>query len=981
MVQWCGAMAAAKCAPPGGARASVRRARGVDANRLSTPARPLVRPARARVATTATRATAVDDAVAAVSQAKEAALSVLGTLPDADAVASALEEARAKVDLGDVDVDAALASLRATLDALSIDALSIDAAAQALDIDPMAAWRMESAVAAAAGDEPALAGAVAAAVVAGASLAIARVAGVSGDDASTKSSHYDGETYDGLPTVYDIPAMREYWSERPLASARRAGGLVAKLSAWALSVLSDVATGNVETNSRKRAAAMRDLISEQGPAFVKVGQAIAIRPDLLPQAYLDELQKLLDQVAPFGSDEARATIEASLGDGVTLDDVFEDAATAFARPVAAASIGQVYKATLRPNAPGVDQSESDAWGRVVAVKVQRPDILSVVTLDLLVIRSLLEAAARIPAGNNALLEQVVQTAEGFIPVLDVAAERFMEELDYGLEADNASRFEADMARTEVVRGAVKVPHVFRGLSGRCVLTQEWVTGRKLTEITADPASGPVRAKLVQTLLNSYMVQFLDTGFLHADPHPGNFMLMPDGRLCILDYGMMTEISQDQRIAFIEYIAHLSAREYDKTLGDLVNLGFVPASLADDPANRAIVVPVLAETLETLYGSGGGITAKTDALNAQSASRVGELSDKLEALAKDYPLQLPPYFVLILRAFGTLEGLGLSVDENYAIVDECFPYVARRMLADDSPRMRAALRSFVYGGGDRLKVSRVRDIATGFSEFTNNLGETEQVAAEAAAALGRKDAAAGDAQSFAGDAQSRGADGGARTTKTSAEIDAATRDALALVFSADGNYLQELLVEEAVRAADSLARNAAAQGWRALGAGAPLAAGLGLVAPPLALTPGVNIPILLSLVAGRNRDGVRLTLDDKRNLALLRSIAELVTPEFAKRLEQASAANPPGGMTANLTPEEARRLLATFQDIAPAVTPGVRRMGRDFAAKFGARLAERSAEDLRGVGAPLPGVPAPAEFLNALERMGFFPTSDDSRRGR
>ena len=974
-------MAAAKCAPPGGARASVRRARGVDANRLSTPARPLVRPARARVATTATRATAVDDAVAAVNQAKEAALSVLGTLPDADAVASALEEARAKVDLGDVDVDAALASLRATLDALSIDALSIDAAAQALDIDPMAAWRMESAVAAAAGDEPALAGAVAAAVVAGASLAIARVAGVSGDDASTKSSHYDGETYDGLPTVYDIPAMREYWSERPLASARRAGGLVAKLSAWALSVLSDVATGNVETNSRKRAAAMRDLISEQGPAFVKVGQAIAIRPDLLPQAYLDELQKLLDQVAPFGSDEARATIEASLGDGVTLDDVFEDAATAFARPVAAASIGQVYKATLRPNAPGVDQSESDAWGRVVAVKVQRPDILSVVTLDLLVIRSLLEAAARIPAGNNALLEQVVQTAEGFIPVLDVAAERFMEELDYGLEADNASRFEADMARTEVVRGAVKVPHVFRGLSGRCVLTQEWVTGRKLTEITADPASGPVRAKLVQTLLNSYMVQFLDTGFLHADPHPGNFMLMPDGRLCILDYGMMTEISQDQRIAFIEYIAHLSAREYDKTLGDLVNLGFVPASLADDPANRAIVVPVLAETLETLYGSGGGITAKTDALNAQSASRVGELSDKLEALAKDYPLQLPPYFVLILRAFGTLEGLGLSVDENYAIVDECFPYVARRMLADDSPRMRAALRSFVYGGGDRLKVSRVRDIATGFSEFTNNLGETEQVAAEAAAALGRKDAAAGDAQSFAGDAQSRGADGGARTTKTSAEIDAATRDALALVFSADGNYLQELLVEEAVRAADSLARNAAAQGWRALGAGAPLAAGLGLVAPPLALTPGVNIPILLSLVAGRNRDGVRLTLDDKRNLALLRSIAELVTPEFAKRLEQASAANPPGGMTANLTPEEARRLLATFQDIAPAVTPGVRRMGRDFAAKFGARLAERSAEDLRGFGAPLPGVPAPAEFLNALERVGFFPTSDDSGRGR
>ena len=135
------------------------------------------------------------------------------------------------------------------------------------------------------------------------------------------------------------------------------------------------------------------------------------------------------------------------------------------------------------------------------------------------------------------------------------------------------------------------------------------------------------------------------------------------------------------------------------------------------------MPVLAETLETLYGSGGGITTKTDALNAQQSSRVGELSDKLDALSKEYPLQLPPYFVLILRAFGTLEGLGLSVDSNYAIVDECFPYIARRLLSDDTPRMRKALRSFVYGGSDRLKVSRVKDIAGGFSKFTNSMGAT------------------------------------------------------------------------------------------------------------------------------------------------------------------------------------------------------------------------------------------------------------------
>ena len=225
--------------------------------------------------------------------------------------------------------------------------------------------------------------------------------------------------------------------------------------------------------------------------------------------------------------------------------------------------------------------------------MQRPGILETVTLDLLVIRSVLQAAASLETFGVDALEQVKVGAEGFLPVLDVAAERFLEELDYGLEVDNASRLEKDMQSVDVVRGAVKVPHVFRGLSGRCVLTQEWVEGRKLTDITSDPSTGPLRAKLVQTLLNSYMVQFLETGFLHADLHPGNFLLMPDGRLCILDYGMMTEIGADQRVAFIEYIAHLSARDYDKTLTDLVNLGFVPPELADDPANRDVVVPVLA----------------------------------------------------------------------------------------------------------------------------------------------------------------------------------------------------------------------------------------------------------------------------------------------------------------------------------------------------------------------------------------------------
>ena len=136
--------------------------------------------------------------------------------------------------------------------------------------------------------------------------------------------------------------------------------------------------------------------------------------------------------------------------------------------MAAASIGQVYRARLKANGYGQSPEESvpsSLFGDEVAVKVQRPGILETVTLDLLVIRSVLSAVASAEDFGNESLAQIKQGAEGFLPVLDVAAERFLEELDYGLEADNASRFEKDMASVEVVRGAVKVPHVFRGSPG------------------------------------------------------------------------------------------------------------------------------------------------------------------------------------------------------------------------------------------------------------------------------------------------------------------------------------------------------------------------------------------------------------------------------------------------------------------------------------------------------------------------------------
>ena len=349
---------------------------------------------------------------------------------------------------------------RASLEALTASLASLD-----VPLDPMAAWQLETSLTALAEKNPALAGVAAAVATAATSALLAKLAGVGDDDVFRKNTVVvNGETRvvapvavpEGLPSSYDIEGIRAYWRARPLASLRRTSSLLVRLVAWGVGLLSDVANGaeTVERNAKARASSLRDLIAEQGPAFVKVGQAVAIRPDLLPPAYLEELQTLLDQVAPFGSDEARALIRQQLslgGEDVDLEDVFEDVG-AFDEPVAAASIGQVYRAKLKVGGYGVSPEERDEFlgntessspgfaTNEVAVKVQRPGILETVTLDLLVIRSVLQAAASLETFGVDALEQVKVGAEGFLPVLDVAAERFLEELDYGLEADNASRF-------------------------------------------------------------------------------------------------------------------------------------------------------------------------------------------------------------------------------------------------------------------------------------------------------------------------------------------------------------------------------------------------------------------------------------------------------------------------------------------------------------------------------------------------------------
>eukprot|EP00793_Prasinoderma_coloniale_P007135 PRCOL_00006987-RA len=715
---------------------------------------------------------------------------------------------------------------------------------------------------------------------------------------STSAASGAGADADELPMYYDAPRLARYFARRPLQLSARLTSIASRGAAFGAKLLADRAGGDEAwvANQPARARELRQLLTEAGPAYIKIGQAVSIRPDILPEAYTAELSTLQDSVQPFASDEARAILEDELGG--PLSRTFADADAAFAEPVAAASLGQVYRARLADG------------GEEVAVKVQRPDVLENVALDLTVIRYLLEAGARLPGDA---LQQTRESCEATIGLIETVAGRFLEELDYKQEARNGARFGELMGASDDVGAAVVVPKVYENLTSRYVHVAQWIDGVKISAIT----DASERRELVRALLGFYLVQLLETGLLHADPHPGNFLRTPEGRLAVLDYGLMTEVSEDQRLAFIEYIAKLTGKDYGDTLPQLAKLGFVPEEVASDPAKAAIVAPLIASVLEQISAEGGA--EKID---------VGTLGDELEEIAKEYPVRIPPYFVLILRAFSTIEGLGLQADAQYGIVEECFPYIARRLLTDPHPRVRAALRTFLYGTEDKLSVERVREMAAGFGEFTELSDEFQQRGARATAAgPGGRVGSAGSG---------RGSE-----TESAGVVDKTSREWARLLFSPEGTYVQDLLLDEAVRSVDAMGRGALAQ------LGASLAAREGTLPVPGLAGPGV-LPggsLLLAPARGAVAVASRLapvTKADEEALATVEAIYSLLV---VPAIGATSAASSAGA----LAPPSRSQVLAA-RELLPDVLPGVQAAAQRFSVKLTSRVMRRLADTL-AAGAP------------------------------
>lgn len=448
---------------------------------------------------------------------------------------------------------------------------------------------------------------------------------------------------------YNPVAIAAYYRNKPLFVLGRILAVLWPSLRFILGLWWDRQRGRVVENQQHRAIQLRELLTQLGPAYIKIGQALSTRPDLVPPVYLDELTRLQDQLPPFPNEIAYQFIEEELG--AHPDQIYAELSP---QPIAAASLGQVYKGKLKT-------------GETVAVKIQRPDLRERITVDLYILR-------RLSAWANKNIKRVRSDLVG---ILDEFGGRIYEEMDYIQEGENAERFAQLYGHLQ----DVYVPKIYWQYTHRRVLTMEWITGTKLTQVQALKAQGVDARHLIEVGVQCSLRQLLEHGFFHADPHPGNLLATPDGKLAYLDFGMMSEIKPYQRYGLIEAIVHMVNRDYEGLAHDYVKLDFLTPDTDLTP-----IIPALGRVFNNALG------ASVAELNIKS------ITDQLSALMYEYPFRVPAYYALIIRSLVTLEGIAIFIDPNFKVLSAAYPYVAKRLLTDQAPELRASLRDLLFRDG-------------------------------------------------------------------------------------------------------------------------------------------------------------------------------------------------------------------------------------------------------------------------------------------
>jgi predicted unusual protein kinase regulating ubiquinone biosynthesis (AarF/ABC1/UbiB family) len=445
---------------------------------------------------------------------------------------------------------------------------------------------------------------------------------------------------------YDPERIRQQYEGQWLKVTQRWIAILFPFARFVFHRWWDTKTDIARANEKSRAVELREMLTTLGPAFIKIGQALSTRPDILSAGFLEELSKLQDQIPPFDNEVAYRFIEEELG--APYQDIYDDLSP---EPIAAASLGQVYKGKLKT-------------GEAVAVKVQRPDLADQITLDIYLIRGL--------AGWAQKTFKKIRT--DLVGILDEFAGRLFEEMDYTQEGKNAERFIALYGYLP----DIYVPKIYWEYTNTRVLTMEWITGIKLNQPEKILAQGIDASHLIDVGIQCSLRQLLDQGFFHADPHPGNLLAMPNGKLAYLDFGMMSEINVEQRYGLLNAIVHIVNREFDTLAYDYVRLGFLTADVDLSP-----IVPALSKVFNDALGS------------SVSDLNINRIFEGLSEVMYDYPFRVPAYYALIVRSLITMEGIAMSVDPQFKVLSAAYPYVAKRLLTDTAPELRASLKDLLF----------------------------------------------------------------------------------------------------------------------------------------------------------------------------------------------------------------------------------------------------------------------------------------------
>ncbi|QZZ23607.1 AarF/ABC1/UbiB kinase family protein [Leptothermofonsia sichuanensis E412] len=392
---------------------------------------------------------------------------------------------------------------------------------------------------------------------------------------------------------------------------------------------------------RRRAIAVwiRETFLDLGPTFIKVGQLFSTRADLFPTEYVEELSKLQDKVPAFDYEQVKAIVEEEMGKPIqTLYRNFDPI------PIAAASLGQVHRAQLHS-------------GEEVVVKVQRPGLLKLFAIDLAILKGIARYFQNHPDWGR---------GRDWLGIYDECCRILYQEVDYLNEGRNADTFRRNFRNEDWVN----VPRVYWRYASPRVLTLEYLPGIKISHYEALEAAGLDRKALARMGARAYLQQLLNDGFFHADPHPGNIAVSPDGSLIFYDFGMMGQVKPVTREKLMDLFFGIAQKDGDRVVAALIELGALASTDDMGPVRRSVQF-MLDNFMDKPFES----------------QSVSEISDDLYEIAYGQPFRFPATFTFVMRAFSTLEGVGKGLDPEFNFMEVAKPF-AMRLMTNGNPSSEA-----------------------------------------------------------------------------------------------------------------------------------------------------------------------------------------------------------------------------------------------------------------------------------------------------